>query len=181
MIYGFFPPLDNVAISTRTFVEFRNASLTIKWKVIYLTTEREKWNDIGWFLLLFIIAIFGLTETDSIGKIAFPAIQAAPAVSSSFPFIFGENAKEELSCLIPCAIDQVRFNSFLSMIDIVSIWRIHSFAWHVMWHRVWIFLNVLFSIQFSFRLYKVQNRKWVHQMQHLPSFSLIHLLRSKIK
>lgn len=56
------------------------------------------------------VAIFGLTETDSIGKIGFPAIQAAPAVSSSFPFIFGEDAKEELSCLIPCAIDQVRLN-----------------------------------------------------------------------
>ncbi|CAF4938996.1 unnamed protein product [Rotaria sp. Silwood1] len=54
-------------------------------------------------------AIFGLTNTDPIGKISFPAIQAAPAVSSSFPFIFGENAKEELSCLIPCAIDQDPF------------------------------------------------------------------------
>lgn len=54
--------------------------------------------------------IFGFTESDSIGKIAFPAIQAAPSVSSSFPFIFGEKLKQELACLIPCAIDQVRPN-----------------------------------------------------------------------
>ncbi|CAF3112645.1 unnamed protein product [Rotaria socialis] len=50
--------------------------------------------------------IFGFTESDCIGKIAFPAIQAAPSVSSSFPFIFGEKLKQELPCLIPCAIDQ---------------------------------------------------------------------------
>ncbi len=53
--------------------------------------------------------IFGFTESDCIGKIAFPAIQAAPSISSSFPFIFGEKLKQELSCLIPCAIDQVLF------------------------------------------------------------------------
>ncbi|CAF1011222.1 unnamed protein product [Rotaria sp. Silwood1] len=53
--------------------------------------------------------IFGLTDSDSIGKIGFPAIQAAPAISSSFPFIFNDSAKEELSCLIPCAIDQDPF------------------------------------------------------------------------
>ncbi|CAF4920690.1 unnamed protein product, partial [Rotaria sp. Silwood2] len=50
--------------------------------------------------------IFGFTESDCIGKIAFPAIQAAPCVSSSFPFIFGEKIKHEYPCLIPCAIDQ---------------------------------------------------------------------------
>ncbi|CAF1648930.1 unnamed protein product, partial [Adineta ricciae] len=50
--------------------------------------------------------IFGFTESDCIGKIAFPAIQAAPSVSSSFPFIFGEKLKQEFACLIPCAIDQ---------------------------------------------------------------------------
>ncbi|CAF3467432.1 unnamed protein product [Rotaria socialis] len=54
-------------------------------------------------------AIFGLSDSDSIGKIGFPAIQAAPAVSSSFPFIFKESGKEELRCLIPCAIDQDPF------------------------------------------------------------------------
>jgi tryptophanyl-tRNA synthetase len=50
--------------------------------------------------------IFGFTESDCIGKIAFPVIQAAPGVSSSFPFIFGEKSKQKLACLIPCAIDQ---------------------------------------------------------------------------
>merc|ERR1719391_1596136 len=48
--------------------------------------------------------IFGFDESCNIGKIAFPAIQAAPSFSSSFPFIFGEN--KTVPCLIPCAIDQ---------------------------------------------------------------------------
>ena len=34
----------------------------------------------------------------------FPAVQAAPSFSSSFPFIFG--GKKDVTCLIPCAIDQ---------------------------------------------------------------------------
>ncbi|KAF6133717.1 hypothetical protein HJG60_020237 [Phyllostomus discolor] len=50
--------------------------------------------------------IFGFTDSDSIGKISFPAIQAAPSFSNSFPHIFG--AKSDVQCLIPCAIDQVR-------------------------------------------------------------------------
>lgn len=40
------------------------------------------------------------------GKISFPAIQAAPSFSNSFPQIFGD--KTDVQCLIPCAIDQVR-------------------------------------------------------------------------
>ncbi|KAK7868052.1 hypothetical protein R5R35_007502 [Gryllus longicercus] len=47
--------------------------------------------------------IFGFGDSDVIGKISFPAIQAAPCLSSSFPFIFG---KAKVPCLIPCAIDQ---------------------------------------------------------------------------
>lgn len=47
--------------------------------------------------------IFGFGDSDVIGKIIFPAVQAAPSFSSSFPFIFG---KANLPCLIPCAIDQ---------------------------------------------------------------------------
>lgn len=46
-----------------------------------------------------------------LGKISFPAIQAAPSFSSSFPQIF--NGKENIQCLIPCAIDQVRKSYFL--------------------------------------------------------------------
>jgi len=48
--------------------------------------------------------IFGFDDSCPIGKIAFPAIQAAPSFSGSFPFIFGEN--KTVPCLIPCAIDQ---------------------------------------------------------------------------
>ena len=48
--------------------------------------------------------IFGFNESTNIGKIMFPAIQAAPSFSSSFPFIFGD--RKDITCLIPCAIDQ---------------------------------------------------------------------------
>lgn len=43
------------------------------------------------------------------GKISFPAIQAAPSFSNSFPQIFRDRA--DIQCLIPCAIDQVRRQS----------------------------------------------------------------------
>lgn len=48
--------------------------------------------------------IFGFGDSDCIGKISFPAIQACPSFSSSFPQIF--NGRSDLPCLIPCAIDQ---------------------------------------------------------------------------
>nr|CAB3267663.1 tryptophan--tRNA ligase, cytoplasmic-like [Phallusia mammillata] len=48
--------------------------------------------------------IFGFGDSDCIGKISFPAIQAAPSFSSSFPHIF--NGRKDIACLIPCAIDQ---------------------------------------------------------------------------
>lgn len=47
--------------------------------------------------------IFGFGDSDVIGKISFPSVQATPALSTSFPQIFN-GAK--LPCLIPCAIDQ---------------------------------------------------------------------------
>lgn len=47
--------------------------------------------------------IFGFGDSDVIGKISFPSVQATPALSTSFPHIFN-GAK--LPCLIPCAIDQ---------------------------------------------------------------------------
>uniref|UniRef100_A0A1A9WZ16 Tryptophan--tRNA ligase, cytoplasmic n=1 Tax=Glossina brevipalpis TaxID=37001 RepID=A0A1A9WZ16_9MUSC len=47
--------------------------------------------------------IFGFGDSDVIGKIGFPAAQAAPAISSTFPFIFGN---KKVHCLVPCAIDQ---------------------------------------------------------------------------
>eukprot|EP00057_Strongylocentrotus_purpuratus_P022894 XP_011677368.1 PREDICTED: tryptophan--tRNA ligase, cytoplasmic-like [Strongylocentrotus purpuratus] len=48
--------------------------------------------------------IFGFNESDAIGKISFPAIQATPSFSNSFPEIFGDAS--DVPCLIPCAIDQ---------------------------------------------------------------------------
>lgn len=48
--------------------------------------------------------IFGFSAEDNIGKIAFPAVQAAPSFSDSFPHMFGD--KKDVRCLIPCAIDQ---------------------------------------------------------------------------
>jgi len=49
-------------------------------------------------------AVFGFHDSDNIGKFGFPAIQAAPSFSNSFPHIFGK--KSDIPCLIPCAIDQ---------------------------------------------------------------------------
>ena len=48
--------------------------------------------------------IFGFTMSDNIGKWAFPAVQAAPSFSSSFPHIF--DPTKNVFCLIPQAIDQ---------------------------------------------------------------------------
>ena len=50
-------------------------------------------------------AIFGFSDSDNIGKIGFPAVQAAPSFPTAFPKIFGED--KDIHCLIPCAIDQV--------------------------------------------------------------------------
>ncbi|KHN83006.1 Tryptophan--tRNA ligase, cytoplasmic [Toxocara canis] len=49
-------------------------------------------------------AIFGFTGEDSMGKAAFPALEAAPCFSSSFPHIFG--GRKDIPCIIPAAIDQ---------------------------------------------------------------------------
>jgi len=49
-------------------------------------------------------ATFGFTDSDHCGKFAFPAIQAAPSFSNSFPHMFG--TRTDIPCLIPCAIDQ---------------------------------------------------------------------------
>uniref|UniRef100_A0A6A7G7U0 Tryptophan--tRNA ligase, cytoplasmic n=1 Tax=Hirondellea gigas TaxID=1518452 RepID=A0A6A7G7U0_9CRUS len=48
-------------------------------------------------------SIFGFTDSTSCGRIAFPAIQAAPSFSSSFVKLLGDKQRY---CLIPCAIDQ---------------------------------------------------------------------------
>lgn len=63
--------------------------------------------------------IFGFGDSDVIGKIAFPAVQAAPCISSTFPFIFGDN---KVPCLVPCAIDQVKRQQFN-----YNTFQVHSF------------------------------------------------------
>eukprot|EP00457_Paulinella_chromatophora_P008275 gb/GEZN01008306.1/.p1 GENE.gb/GEZN01008306.1/~~gb/GEZN01008306.1/.p1 ORF type:complete len:407 (+),score=50.09 gb/GEZN01008306.1/:26-1246(+) len=47
---------------------------------------------------------FGFSDSDNMGKFAFPAIQAAPSFSNTFPHMFGNRV--DIPCLIPCAIDQ---------------------------------------------------------------------------
>ena len=49
-------------------------------------------------------ALFGLDDTNCIGHYAFPVNQAVPAVSDTFPELFGGPGK--FRCLVPCAIDQ---------------------------------------------------------------------------
>lgn len=79
------------------------------------------------YLSLLILASQLFQTCCFLGKISFPAIQAAPSFSSSFPQIF--NGKENIQCLIPCAIDQVRKSYYL-------IW----FSW------IW-FCNVPFKLR----------------------------------
>lgn len=50
--------------------------------------------------------IFGFDGSCNIGKIAFPAIQAAPSFASSFPVVLEADRDTDQCCLIPCAIDQ---------------------------------------------------------------------------
>lgn len=50
--------------------------------------------------------IFGFDGSANIGKIAFPAIQAAPSFASSFPTVLEAGRDSDRLCLIPCAIDQ---------------------------------------------------------------------------
>ena len=50
--------------------------------------------------------IFGFDGSSNIGKVAFPAIQAAPSFASSFPVVLEASRESPHCCLIPCAIDQ---------------------------------------------------------------------------
>ncbi|AGO85168.1 Tyrosine-tRNA ligase [Pandoravirus salinus] len=52
---------------------------------------------------------FGLSDSDNVGTYSFPAIQAAPAFSSSMPDVFGSGS--DVPCLVVCAIDQDAFFS----------------------------------------------------------------------
>ena len=48
--------------------------------------------------------IFGFTDSDNIGKQAFPAVQCAPSFSKSFKVPL--KGLKNMPCLIPCGIDQ---------------------------------------------------------------------------
>lgn len=50
--------------------------------------------------------LFGFNDSDLIGKIIYPSIQAAPAFSTTFPDIFGN---KKIQSVIVCAIDQDPF------------------------------------------------------------------------
>ena len=50
-------------------------------------------------------AAFGFEGSSNVGQSAFPAIQAAPSFPSTFKVPLGN--RDDLACLIPCAIDQV--------------------------------------------------------------------------
>lgn len=62
--------------------------------------------------------IFGLTESDHVGKSSFPALEAAPCISTSFPFIFGDDPSKLAFCLVPHGIDQDPY--FRMMRDVAS-------------------------------------------------------------
>lgn len=49
---------------------------------------------------------FGFTDSDNVGRFAYPAVQASPSFASSFTSVLGG---EDRMCLIPCAIDQDPF------------------------------------------------------------------------
>lgn len=53
-----------------------------------------------------VTGIFGFDGSSNIGKVAFPAVQAAPSFASSFPVVLEADRASAHCCLIPCAIDQ---------------------------------------------------------------------------
>ncbi|KAK7213013.1 hypothetical protein V2G26_020191 [Clonostachys chloroleuca] len=53
-------------------------------------------------------AVFGFTDSDSVGKYHYVSVQSATAFATTFPHIFGTDTKKvaKIPSLIPCAIDQ---------------------------------------------------------------------------
>lgn len=47
--------------------------------------------------------MFGFSESDNVGKYAYPPVQAVPAFSNTFPHIYGK--RKDIPALIPAAID----------------------------------------------------------------------------
>ena len=66
--------------------------------------------------------IFGFTDSDNIGKQAFPAIQSAPSFSRSFQIPL--KGLKNMPCLIPCGIDQDPY--FRMTIDVAPRMKLHK-------------------------------------------------------
>ena len=88
MAVGFIPELTYVMLDTEQIAQLYPNALRIQ-KLVSLATAKS---------------IFGFDDHSNIGQLAFPALQIAPALSSSLPGIFP--AHSDMWCLIPCAIDQ---------------------------------------------------------------------------
>lgn len=52
---------------------------------------------------------FGIQDSDNIGKVAFPATQAAPCFDTAFKRVLQHAGERPMRCIIPCAIDQDPF------------------------------------------------------------------------
>jgi len=83
---------------TKTFIFIDTDYMGYLYPNVCKVQEKVSYNQIK--------AMFGFKENDedvNCGKISYPAIQAVPAFSSTFPVpLHGK----KLKCLIPCAIDQ---------------------------------------------------------------------------
>uniref|UniRef100_A0A0R3RQH7 Tryptophan--tRNA ligase, cytoplasmic n=1 Tax=Elaeophora elaphi TaxID=1147741 RepID=A0A0R3RQH7_9BILA len=86
---GFGPDKTFIFLDTEYMCPSFFTNILKIWKLVTLNQARS---------------IFGFTGEDSMGKAAFPSIEAAPCFSSSFPLIFGN--RSDIPCIIPCAIDQ---------------------------------------------------------------------------
>lgn len=128
------------------------------------------------------------------GKISFPAIQAAPSFSNSFPQIFG--SRKDIACLIPCAIDQVRaiIQSLTcsGVLDVFRSWlffftwsshpcRILTSGWPVTWLHGSATTNQPCFTPPSSRLCRGRRPRWAPATQTLPSSSPTRRSRSKTR
>lgn len=117
------------------------------------------------------------------GKIAFPAVQAVPSFSNTFPRIFGDRA--DIFCLIPCAIDQVRSNHCNSLFCIFQLLpyllRIPISAWRAMWPPDWATWSQHSSILPSFLDFKVRRVRWAPVIRIRPYSSQTQSIRSKLR
>nr|CAG4718591.1 unnamed protein product [Naegleria fowleri] len=72
--------------------------------------------------------VFGVCDSNNIGEMSFPAIQAPSFDQWSFPHIFPEDkfGKYGVACLIPCAIDQDPYFLVTSDVSRKLKWKIPS-------------------------------------------------------